>query len=242
MEKIFEIVPFDVDVAKQIASGKLEGQIITRVGGYVRSITFDIKRDLYPISAVVETDVNRERVLAFTNEGTFYLQEKTDDWDLMLRVPGYKDFIDGDVIVFGEKINFIGIYKHFWEYNKSHTDYVTLTNTGKLIFNGNGWTFAGSRKASDEEIQELIKALKESKEPKAKECLKKLGIEQKPEYEFKPKDWVIGRDDEGEWCLDIFSHKRKNGEFACIGSIWKQCIPYNEQTAHLLGTNKDWEE
>lgn len=243
MEKIFDIVPFDVDVAKQIASGKLEGQIITRVGGYVRSITFDIKRNLYPISAVVETDVNTERVLAFTNEGTFYLQEKTDDWDLMLKVPKYKDFMDGDVIAFGEKYIFIGIYKQFWKYNKSHTDYVTLTDTGKLIFNGNGWTFAGSRKASDEEIQELINALKKSEDPRAKESLKLLGIKQDQEHEFNPFDKVLVRQcSEDKWEAMLFSnYTDKIHKYRCCGMNYMYCIPYNEKTAHLLGSTENWE-
>ena len=42
-------------------------------------------------------------------------------------------------------------------------------------------------------------ALKASKEPKAKEYLKRFfGIEEKPKYEFKPFDKVLVRDEENE--------------------------------------------
>ena len=26
------------------------------------------------------------------------------------------------------------------------------------------------------------------------------------------------------------------------GSAWTECIPYNDQTKHLLGTTNDWKE
>ena len=42
----------------------------------------------------------------------------------------------------------------------------------------------------------------------------------------------------GEWCADIFSHINTEGNYCCIGSVWKYCLPYNDQTAHLLGTTE----
>lgn len=89
----------------------------------------------------------------------------------------------------------------------------------------------------------MINALRVSKHECAKECLKRFfGIEEKPECEFKPFDNVLVRNfDYNEWSADIFSHI--DGDmYECVGGIWNFCIPYNEQTAHLLGTTDNWEE
>lgn len=61
-------------------------------------------------------------------------------------------------------------------------------------------------------------------------------------YDFKPFDKVLGRECETDrWRADLFSHMNEEGEFICIGYVWEQCIPYNEQTAHLLGTTESYE-
>lgn len=63
----------------------------------------------------------------------------------------------------------------------------------------------------------------------------------KPECEFKPFDQVLVRDGkEGEkWKIGLFSHYDWTSEFVYVSlghKGWKYCIPYNEQTAHLLNT------
>ncbi len=59
--------------------------------------------------------------------------------------------------------------------------------------------------------------------------------------EFKPKDWVLVRDDdEDSWKLDVFSHK-DGGYFRCVSCMWLQCIPF-EGNEHLLGTSDSPEE
>ena len=62
--------------------------------------------------------------------------------------------------------------------------------------------------------------------------------------EFKPKDWVLVRDDEKEkWKLDIFSHFVDGASFPynCVGSYYIECIPF-EGNEHLLGTSDSPEE
>ena len=61
------------------------------------------------------------------------------------------------------------------------------------------------------------------------------------EYEFKPKEWVLTRDnDDDEWTLNIFSHM--HGEyFYCVSTMWEQCIPY-DGNEHLIGTSDSPEE
>ena len=64
----------------------------------------------------------------------------------------------------------------------------------------------------------------------------------KPHYDianFKPFDKVLGRNccRSGVWRVDLFSHIHKNWKlFVGIGHTWEQCIPFNDDTKHLLGT------
>lgn len=64
--------------------------------------------------------------------------------------------------------------------------------------------------------------------------------------QFKPFDQVLVRDNDTHlWKCGIFSHyNHKEHEFvySCVGSIYKYCIPYNENTAHLLGTCNPYKE
>ena len=59
---------------------------------------------------------------------------------------------------------------------------------------------------------------------------------------FMPFDKVLVRDDAGydqdHWCCDFFSHM-DNDCFVTSGGEWAECIPYNKETQHLVGTNQD---
>jgi hypothetical protein len=57
---------------------------------------------------------------------------------------------------------------------------------------------------------------------------------------FKPFDPVLVRDmTSDDWRCNYFSHI--DGEnYICMGSSWNYCIPYNDETKHLIGTNKSF--
>ena len=60
-------------------------------------------------------------------------------------------------------------------------------------------------------------------------------------HQFKPFDQVLVRDsNNGPWRANFYSHLDNNNDHVCISGIWNYCIPYNEETAHLLGTNKEY--
>ena len=62
---------------------------------------------------------------------------------------------------------------------------------------------------------------------------------------FKPFDKVLVRENNNDmWKCDLFSHSVNNAlcKYVCVGSWYKQSIPYNEETAHLLGTTDDYVE
>ena len=243
MEQKLIRVPFEIELAKRIHNGECEGKIVTHQGENVRILCWDKKDKEYPIVGLVD-DGTEEYYKSYTNEGVW----STDSactltrLNLMLEIPEYMTFKDGDIIAYDNCDTMAIINAEFFKNDSGDIcskSYITILDEKSLqMFSV---LMNSARLATEEEKQKFVNILKESKEPKAKEYLKRFfGIEQKKEYDFKPKDWVLGRDDEGEWYLEIFSHKRKNGEFACIGSIWEECIPYNDQTAHLLGTTEDY--
>lgn len=59
------------------------------------------------------------------------------------------------------------------------------------------------------------------------------------ECPFKPFDKVLVRNNDGQaWRANYFSHYKNAPDYfyVCINGIYHYCIPYNEYTAHLLGT------
>lgn len=67
----------------------------------------------------------------------------------------------------------------------------------------------------------------------------------KIERPLKPFDKVLVRDtDEQAWCANYFSHYKNDPDYfyVCINGSYHYCIPYNEHTAHLLGTTDPYTE
>lgn len=106
------------------------------------------------------------------------------------------------------------------------------------------------RLATEEEKQQLFDALaKEGKRwnPDAKQ------IEDLPKKcEFKPMDWCLmkykGHNNNRCWELCQYAYTehrvticyKRDFYHAVGGEIYAECIPYNDQTKHLLGTTDDW--
>lgn len=65
------------------------------------------------------------------------------------------------------------------------------------------------------------------------------------QFEFKPFDKVLTRNDDRQiWHVSIYSHYQPNmliKKHRCIDDAYEQCIPYNEETQHLIGTNKPYQ-
>ena len=67
---------------------------------------------------------------------------------------------------------------------------------------------------------------------------------------FQPFDKVLVRNRICDcWNALFFSHMNFNRKVICSDIFWEQCIPYNEETKYLVGTNEDcsdnykwWEE
>lgn len=250
MEHKLVKVPFDLELAKKITNKECEGKIITRNGRNARIVCFDMKSDSC-IVAIIQDEFD-EHVYSYPKDGCIILNKQSGS-DLILEIPEYMTFKDGDIIkLSNDTYTWLSIIKDIdlADAGKGGLLYFTNDYVSILINDGNGsvdidtYSDAGCNveKATEEEKQKLIASLKESKDPKAKEYLKRFfGIEQKQEYEFTFKQTVLVRSICGEWSAAEFSHKR--GSHFCVfgGVVYQECIPYNEHTAHLIGTTENWE-
>ena len=62
-----------------------------------------------------------------------------------------------------------------------------------------------------------------------------------PPCPFKPFDKVVVRRGQSVWYAEFFSHyDAENKVYNCIGLEYDECLPYNEETAKLIGTTDDY--
>ena len=101
------------------------------------------------------------------------------------------------------------------------------------------------RKATEEECKQFTE--KAERLLKGKYNPQTLKVEPvKPEVPFnlKPFDKILVRDDfSKKWTVDMFSYYDPEDDdyhYVCVGSHYRYCLPYNEQTAHLLGTTDSY--
>ena len=161
-----------------------------------------------------------------------------------LEVEKQPEFKDGDIL--------------YAEKDESHTDAIFILETVKgkighyacLILHPYmvcKYSFGGIgnkilRYATEEEKQQLFDAL--AKEGKVWDSEKKQIVDLKPKWNPKPFDRVVTRvDDNAIWTANIFSHVDQYGEYVAIGfvGVYPYCIPYNEETAKLIGTTNNWD-
>ena len=157
------------------------------------------------------------------------------------------EFKDGDVLFV--KCNDSAFIEIF-EYSKKNGDLcdhasLDITNqildiSGKYIIRKDEITEL--RLATEEEKKQLFSAL--ANKGKDWDSEKKKVVNLKPKCEFNPFDRVITRNDEDDiWTANIFSHMDSHGEYVTIGCVggYTYCIPYNEETAKLIGTTNNVE-
>lgn len=245
METKYITIPFDLERAKRISSGEEQGKIVTRDGRNVRIICWDAHRD-DNIIALIEDETGIEFPIFYVSDGLVFLKSKSS-CDLMLSVPEWTTFKDGDVLSY---YNCTFIFKRFDGLDRAEY-YANMYDLDILAFDSailRTDLVNHVRYATEEESNKIVDKLRESKDPKSKEYLKRFfGIEENKEYKFEPKQWVLTRESpEDVWKLDIFSHTEYDEteecyHYYCVGGWNYKCIPYNEETKHLLGTTEDCE-
>ncbi len=159
------------------------------------------------------------------------------------------EFKDGDIVVaeednYYDKVIFIAAIKDDIVskalINVRYEDYEVHYNEYRFGSN------RSLRLATDSEKQQLFDAL--AKEGRAWDAEKKQIVDLKPKVELKPFDKVLCRNSKDDtWEADFFARLTRkeidytqSGKYLCVGDLWMYCIPYNEETAHLLGTTDEW--
>lgn len=167
-----------------------------------------------------------------------------------LEIEKLPEFKDGDVLfVRCNKYSYIEIF-NYSEKNGDLNDHASLnTTTQKLDISGKYKIckdgIVETRLATDSEKQQLFDAL--AKKGKAWDSEKKEIVYLKPKWTPKPFDKIVAFEELGrkEWVCDMFSHYSKDGKgrevIVGIGGIaYSKAVPFNEKTAKLIGTTKEW--
>ena len=61
-------------------------------------------------------------------------------------------------------------------------------------------------------------------------------------HDFKPFDKVVVKDNHGTWRIDFYEcydSSDKDFPYQCMVSNWQHCLPFNEETAKLIGTKDE---
>lgn len=159
-----------------------------------------------------------------------------------LEIEKQPEFKDGDIVVYGKSVAICRkIYKHTLYF------YVSIDETFGLLFDDNCVSAEEYRLATGSEKQQLFAALE--KEGKHWDADKKRLVDLSKKCEFKPFDKVLVRDTKDEFWRPAFfasldEHCITEYAYGLIGDpegvFCKYCIPYNEETAHLIGTTDEW--
>ena len=149
-------------------------------------------------------------------------------------------FNDGDIITITTQIgnNLIFIFReediekyycHAFLYGK-----ITIVNDDSFCKKD----FCTARPSTEEEQKQLFDAL--AKNGKTWDAVKKQIVDLKPKWTPKPFDRVITRTPETPWTANFFSHIDSDGIKNCIDDRYIMCLPYNDETAKLIGTTNNW--
>ena len=172
-----------------------------------------------------------------------WLSSKTWIRDDEIRLWTITDAKDGDVITNGK---LIVIFNKLEEpaYKQHIIAYVGLDLCGRLQITEDTWQLGVDKAmpATKKQRDLLFKKIKEAGYQWDSDNKELHKIQ--PQYDianFKPFDKVLVRDGDKEpWRADFFDEYDDN--FYCFKGSWEQCIPFNDDTKHLLGTTDPCDE
>ena len=197
----------------------------------------------------IEDNYHCYKILDFMGVNTtipFTLQDNYHLWTI-------NDAKDGDVLAVSWLED-----KNLWEkiiiFKKYHNEdvegYGNTFKNGKKAFtdeevpyHSKTWTcylHPATKEQRDLLFQEIKKAgYKWNDENKS---LEKLVLKKFDPKTLQPFDKVLVKDDDTcNWRVDFYSNKVESKKFPymCVGAICKYCIPYNNNTKHLVGTSDE---
>ena len=153
------------------------------------------------------------------------------------------EFKDGDIVTATSDFDsiFIGVLKkNIKDFpNNELRFYCALENKKLLAFDGLEVAIKAIKTslATEKEKQLLFAAL--AMGGKAWDAEKKQIVNLEPKWTPKPFDRVITRTPDTPWTANFFSHIDSDGIKNCIDDRYIMCLPYNEETAKLIGTTNN---
>ena len=240
------IVPFDLNTARKIKSGEIEGSVL--IGNIKIEFVYESKdcADRYNLLFVKKDESGISAIYADTEGRTFFNNV------LELEVEAGAYFKKGDVLTSTNGYQFI--------YDGIITKGIMgcicgMATFGDIEFDHSGlWTDVYDedkkrhvRKAIEEEKKFLAEKIIKVEDSRKIDIIKRYLseyeylLDEMPKRDFKPFERVlVRRTNQERWKLHLFSRESVgDNKYECLGGVgFSQCIPY-EGNEHLLGTNKN---
>ena len=224
--------PSNTEKDEQKSADKIEPKF--KVGDWI----------ITPTNKVLQITSIGDTTYGFNNKSHYwticYCDEQCCFWTI-------KDAKDGDVLANDHHILILKELVYDWSSNGipcSVKAYCGIKPNGNFEIGKDNWSFCGTlhiHPATKEQRDTLMKAINDAG---YEWDIKKKELNKKPKFNpktLKPFDKVLVKDFTWEnWNCQFFSHiSNTKHPYAGICSIYKMCIPYNDETKHLVGTNKE---
>lgn len=235
-------IPFDLEMAKKIQNGEVEGKIVNKEGAKYDIIKWDAMGD-YPLIGISfneESNISNPR--SFTVDGKYKKAELELPFDLHLELPWYLAFEDGQYLTIGEnKTKFIFIFKLYKSDDKYQVKYHAMFNSNSKSLYMDDELMVSEwdciYPSTPSEIAMLTEELKRvgKKWNEEKKCIEDI---QFPVLNFK--DWCLARSDKSRpWTPVQFAFVFTDGDgreylMSCGGISWREWLPM-EGNEHLMG-------
>lgn len=238
-------IPFDIELARKIQEGYLEGRIIDREGEKYTIIKYDAPGKC-PLVCICPSPMTSDLTIArtYTTRGEYYHDKDECPYDLVLEVPEYVTWKEGDYLtIIHNSIEYIIIFKDF-DTRSGMIDYHALyrMDIDFLDINNNTSKYDDVTPSTPEDIQVITDALSYGMKRWNPDTKRVEDVKKEPEHEFKPFDRVLVRDDDRDyWRPEFFSYKDEEGNTCCCGGVrYVIAIPYdgNEHLAMTTISNK----
>ena len=221
----------------EILKNKSQGtKLYTPIWGYV---TFDhIDND-----GIIFVKINAEEKRNFYEDGRYsrggdlmlFPSKEMRDWSKFSWKRGDILKSDGNMFCFFDKFSddsYTCFEAKYMRYNRADGVFIAPEVTKESV---EDWY----EKASPEEAGEYIKEVEEAFNGKFNMETLEIVPNKPTEPKFEPYEKVVARYNRGAWRPEIFGYA-DDKSYYCIGGWYSEILPYNKDTAKLIGTCKDY--
>lgn len=232
-------------------------KIVTRDGRDARILCTDVKRAFYPVLALVDNG-SYEVPASYTKNGEYYTGGKRS-FDLIFGPEKHERVAMNENLDLTKILDGCPVGTEFYHAGYGRVWFVSIDLGSKypikLSLHNNDCidvavTTKGTLNVSYNGECLLVPSKEQRDWSKFERFWDKPKVEKFDPKTLQPFDRVLARYDDETWEALYFSHKsEKHKPWCCSGWFYDYCIPYNEETKHLVGTKEDcpeyykwWEE